>query len=243
MTNQPLISIITVVYNGKAFLEQTIQSVISQSYKNIEYIIIDGGSTDGTVDIVKKYEDNIDYWISEKDDGIYDAMNKGIFKASGEFTAFINADDWYKEDVLTKIAKQIEQNSDVDFFYGDLNFIKEDGEIVLWKGNRGFKGLEIPHPTIFIRTKVLKNNLFSMDFKIVSDAELTLKLFHRGIKSYYIDEVIANFRDGGVSSSFWVTQKENFIILSRYIGFTYAVKSFFKKSLFALTNYIKGVIN
>jgi len=83
MKNKPLISIVTVVYNGEEFLEETIKSVVSQTYKNIEYIIIDGGSTDGTVDIIKKYEDKIDYWVSEPDSGIYDAMNKGIDKASG----------------------------------------------------------------------------------------------------------------------------------------------------------------
>ena len=93
MQNNPKISIITVVYNGEEFLEETVLSVLNQSYKNIEYIIIDGGSTDGTVDIIKKYEDEIDYWVSEADKGIYDAMNKGIDVATGEWINFINAGD------------------------------------------------------------------------------------------------------------------------------------------------------
>jgi len=90
----PLITIITVVYNGEKYLEETIKSVINQTYPNVEYIIIDGGSTDGTLDIIKKYEDYIDYWVSEKDKGIYDAMNKGILVSNGKYLLFLNADDF-----------------------------------------------------------------------------------------------------------------------------------------------------
>lgn len=97
------ISIITVSYNAAKTIEQTIQSVVNQTYDNIEYIIIDGGSTDGTVDIIKKYEDKIAYWVSEPDKGIYDAMNKGILKASGEYIYFLGADDWlYNESVMER---------------------------------------------------------------------------------------------------------------------------------------------
>ena len=231
MKTDPLISIITVVYNGKEFLEETIQSVINQTYKNIEYIIIDGGSTDGTVDIIKKYEEHIDYWVSEKDEGIYDAMNKGIDIASGEFIAFLNADDWYEKDSVKYIVQEYSKHNDIDFFYGNLNFIKKNGDIVLWKGNRGYKGLEIPHPTCFIRASLLKNNFFKTNFKIAADTEMTLRLLNSNIKSKYIDKTIANFRDGGVSSQFWLTQKENFKILSKYIGFNFALR-YFLKSLF-----------
>ncbi len=139
-SHKPLMSIITVVFNGEKFLEQTIQSVINQTYKNIEYIIIDGGSTDGTLDIIKKYKDKIDYWASEKDEGIYDAMNKGIKVAKGKYLAFINADDWYEDNALNHVFSAYSQNQNIDFFYGNLNFIKDGGEVVLWKGNKGFKG-------------------------------------------------------------------------------------------------------
>ena len=91
--DKPLISIITVVYNGEKYLEETIQSVINQTYDNVEYIIIDGGSTDGTVDIIKKYEDQIDYWVSEKDTGMYNALNKGFSCAQGDYLGWLNADD------------------------------------------------------------------------------------------------------------------------------------------------------
>ncbi len=237
-STNPLISIITVVYNGEKFLEKTIQSVINQSYKNIEYIIIDGGSRDKTVDIIKKYEDKIDYWVSEKDDGIYDAMNKGIKVARGEFIAFLNADDWYEKDSVQYVVDAYNKNKDVDFFYGDLNFLKENKEAILWKGNKGFKGLEIPHPTCFIRGVVLKQNLFDTNFKIAADADLILKLFGMRIKSFYINRVIVNFRDGGASSQFLLTQKENFQILYKYIGLSYAIKSFLKRGFVVLKNLI-----
>ena len=98
---EPLFSIITVVYNGEKFLEKTIASVVNQSCKNFEYIIIDGGSTDKSLDIIRKYEKKIDYWVSEKDNGIYDAFNKGMIVSKGEFIGFINSDDIYKKDALT----------------------------------------------------------------------------------------------------------------------------------------------
>jgi glycosyltransferase involved in cell wall biosynthesis len=116
MTNKkPLITIITVVYNGEKHLEQTIKSVINQNYKNIEYIIIDGVSTDGTLDIIKKYEEYIDYWVSEPDEGIYDAMNKGIGLANGEFINFMNADDWFVDTKFKTVNNYIKF---LEYFYG-----------------------------------------------------------------------------------------------------------------------------
>ena len=209
---KPFFSIVTVVYNGEKYLEETILSVINQPYNNIEYIIIDGGSTDATIEIIQKYEKKIDYWVSEPDKGIYYAMNKGIRVANGEFIAFINADDWYEKDILKNISMKMKENQSIDFFYGDLNFIKTNGEVTIWKGNTGIQGLSIPHPTIFIRTKILKKSPFNIEFKIVADAELTLRLFHQDIKSLYINKVVSTFRNAGVSSSFWINQKEAFIV-------------------------------
>ncbi|MEA1893278.1 MAG: glycosyltransferase [Campylobacterota bacterium] len=119
--DKPLISIVTVVFNGEKHLEQTIQSVVNQTYKNIEYIIIDGGSTDGTVDIIKKYEDKISYWVSEKDSGIYDAMNKGIDVANGEWINFMNAGDiFFDNNVLESVFhKESLATDNIDLFYSD----------------------------------------------------------------------------------------------------------------------------
>ena len=121
-----LISIVTVSYNAVLTIEQTILSVINQTYPNVEYIIIDGGSTDGTVDIIKKYEDKIAYWVSEPDKGIYDAMNKGGLKATGDFIQFLNAGDWFENEyVIEKIFKDWYKR--VDVIYGDMIIRRSDG--------------------------------------------------------------------------------------------------------------------
>ena len=121
-----LISIVTVSYNAVLTIEQTILSVINQTYPNVEYIIIDGGSTDGTVDIIKKYADKIAYWVSEPDKGIYDAMNKGGLKATGDFIQFLNAGDWFENEyVIEKIFKDWYKR--VDVIYGDMIIRRSDG--------------------------------------------------------------------------------------------------------------------
>ena len=118
---RPLVSVVTVVFNGEKYLEETIQSVINQTYDNVEYIIIDGGSTDGTLDIIKKYEDRIDYWVSERDRGIYDAMNKGIDLASGEWINFMNAGDGLDSySILNEIFSN-KINLKIGLIYGNTN--------------------------------------------------------------------------------------------------------------------------
>ncbi|MEF3279758.1 MAG: glycosyltransferase [Elusimicrobiota bacterium] len=120
MTNLPMISVVTVVFNGKDFLQKTIESVISQTYPHIEYIVIDGGSTDGTVDIIKKYEDKITYWVSEKDNGIYDAMNKAIKVSKGSWLIFMNAGDMFVDkNVLKKIFIEDKLHLNADVIYSD----------------------------------------------------------------------------------------------------------------------------
>ena len=114
LEGKPLITVVTVVFNGEQFLEETILSVMNQTYENIEYIIIDGGSTDGTLNIIKKYENSIDYWVSEYDRGIYDAMNKGIALSQGDFIGFLNADDLYNLEVIEELSNALSLN-DFDF--------------------------------------------------------------------------------------------------------------------------------
>lgn len=156
----PLVTIITVVYNGIEFLEDTIKSVILQTYENIEYIIIDGASTDGTVELIKKYENHISKWVSEPDKGIYDAMNKGIEQSSGVWSNFLNAGDSYIEsDVLEKIFTSNLEDSTL--IYGDIIAIKENGNhldvkaITLKNDNSLKRGMKVCHQAIFYNKDVL----------------------------------------------------------------------------------------
>ncbi len=198
---KPLITVITVVLNGEKYLEETIQSVLNQTYDNVEYIIIDGGSTDGTLDIIKKYEHAIDYWVSERDKGIYDAMNKGIDVASGEWINFMNAGDGFFDFyVLSKIFTQNELQN-IDVVYGNHNVmypnkmrIAKAGKIEnIWKGS------QFCHQASFISSKVHKKNKFNLSNRIGADFEFFYKLHRMGKSFRYLDLIIANYSAGGLS--------------------------------------------
>ncbi|MCI0501632.1 MAG: glycosyltransferase [Epsilonproteobacteria bacterium] len=196
--DKPLISIITVVCNGEKYLEETIRSVINQTYDNVEYIIIDGGSTDGTLDIIRKYEDAIDYWVSEKDDGIYDAMNKGIDVASGEWLNFMNAGDGF---FAKNTIEEIEWgNLDADLVIGDTWLIKE---------NKLLRKIINPYE-LYIRNKIchqstfIKRSLqevFDLEYPILADYKMWLDLFFkRSVKYYFAHFPIALYLTGGISN-------------------------------------------
>ena len=199
------ISIVTVCFNSVKTIEQTIKSVINQSYKYIEYIIIDGGSTDGTLDIIRKYESYISYWVSEPDKGIYDAMNKGINVASGELIAFINSDDWYDENAITHFAEAY-TNQSADVLYGDIVYIDEYGkERYESNAKLNFDKMLytniLCHQAICVRTELMKNNLFDLRYKLLADYDFLLSLLVAGYSFYYIGNyLIAYFRWGGVST-------------------------------------------
>src|SRR5574342_808175 len=125
----PLVSVITVVYNGARHLEQTLLSVINQGYGNIEYIVVDGGSVDGTLDIIGKYEDRIDYWVSEPDDGTYDAMNKGIELAHGELIGLLNSDDYYEPDAIGIIAGKYKEKPTPQIVFGNAYALPEEMQV------------------------------------------------------------------------------------------------------------------
>ncbi|MEO6118912.1 MAG: glycosyltransferase family 2 protein, partial [Methylotenera sp.] len=138
LPHKPLISIITVVFNGAETIRDTIESVLKQSYGNIEYIIVDGGSSDATVDILKQYDHVVDYWISEKDKGIYDAMNKGIALARGDVIGTLNADDFYRYDHVLEDIAQVFLDPAIDACYGDLLYVNQNNvekTVRFWKSN------------------------------------------------------------------------------------------------------------
>ena len=199
--DKPLISIITVVFNGEKYLEDTIQSVINQTYSNVEYVIIDGGSSDGTLDIIKKYEDQIDYWVSEKDKGIYDAMNKGIDVASGVWINFMNAgDSFYDEKVLKNIFYR-KSFENIDVIYGDHNVIYPSKTRIAKAGmiKNIWKGSQFCHQTSFISSKVHKENKFNLSNRIGADFEFFYKLHRMGKSFRYLDLIIVNYSAGGLS--------------------------------------------
>ncbi|MGA1846340.1 glycosyltransferase family 2 protein [Deferribacter abyssi] len=204
------VSIITVVYNNKDTIKDAIESVLSQTYKNIEYIIIDGASTDGTVDIIRNYGDKIDKFISEKDNGIYDAMNKGIKLASGDIVGILNSDDFYVDNRVIEKVVDVFENNNCDSLYGDLVYVNKDNidKIVRYWKSREYKeglfkkGWHPAHPTFFVKREVYeKYGMFNLDFKIAADYELMLRFLEKyKITTAYLPEVMVKMRVGGESN-------------------------------------------
>ena len=245
--DSPLISIITVVYNGKDFIEDTIISIANQTYQNIEYIIVDGGSVDGTLDIIKQYHHVVDTWISDSDEGIYDAMNKGAKIANGSYISFLNASDAYLEDTVQKIADLIVQQ-ECDYYCGPViiqNQINNDAFIsyplVNFQYHKGtIMGMPAPHLSVFMKTEFFHGlDGYDLSFALSSDFDLLLRMTARTNNVYYLQEPIGVFRLGGVSGSyrtlidnFYVFKKHQVPLLTR-IAHTvfYAIRLFLQKNL------------
>lgn len=201
------VTIITVTYNSSKTLEKTILSVISQSFSNsnIEYIIIDGGSTDGTLDIIKKYQDKISKWVSEKDGGISDAMNKGIKMASGDFIGIIHADDWYEKDALENALNAF-INTGADIVCGKVKYWQNDKPDYIFFSDPSKLNQEmtINHPSVFIKNEIYKNyGMFDLKYKYAMDYDLILRYKIKGLKFVVIDRVIANMSLDGASDRNW----------------------------------------
>lgn len=202
--HKPLVSIITAVYNGEMFLEDTIQSVINQTYDNVEYIIIDGGSNDRTLDIITKYEQYIDYWISEEDKSMYDAMNKGIFLALGDIVGIVNADDYLYRGSLEKI--QLGFSDDVMFVYANLDIVGKENEFLSKSYSLGidnirfklFRHMPFLHPTLFVKMQVFKEiGLYDVDYRLSADHDFTLRLVENNLKGKNLEFTSGAFRVGG----------------------------------------------
>jgi glycosyltransferase involved in cell wall biosynthesis len=202
------VSIITIAYNSADTIEDTILSVISQDYHNLEYIIIDGGSTDGTLDIIHQYASQISKFITEKDQGIYDAMNKGVRMASGELIGLLNSDDIYADKhVVSDVVSTI---GDADAVYADLVYVKRENplEVVRYwqagvmKPNSFHKGWMPPHPTFFLRKKCYDNfGCYNLTLKSAADYELMLRMVVKHeIRVNYLPRIITKMRVGGQSN-------------------------------------------
>lgn len=200
----PKISIITASSNRATTLERSIMSVLNQNYPNVEYIIIDGGSTDGSVEIIKKYERYLSYWVSEPDKGIADAWNKGIIKSTGEIIGMLNSDDWYEPDIFHAGAKIFQLNPSVDITHGNVRYWNNNKSLYIKRPylRQGAIWKLMPYlfPSCFIKRSLYeKYGLFNTSFKITMDYELMLRFFTKGATFLYIDEIIANFQLGGLS--------------------------------------------
>jgi len=204
--NQPLISIITVTYNGEKHIEETFKSVFGQTYKNFEYIVIDGGSSDQTLKIIRKYEEKIDYWLSEKDLGIYDAFNKGMQLCQGDYLGFINSDDVYEANTLETLLKYINKNQDADFIFGSVK--KHWGILHGYKPWKIFYswGFYSSHSTgFFIKTESAKKvGLYNLKYKYSSDYDYFFRMIvdhkMKGVSTKK-NELFGTFRRGGFSST------------------------------------------
>ena len=242
------ISIISCSYNAVITVEETIKSVLSQKDAGIEYIIVDGLSNDGTVDIIKKYYGKIYKFISEKDSGIYDAMNKGIKLSDGDIIGFLNADDvYYDESVISKVVKVFESLK-VDSVYGDLIYISGDNDKIkrYWKSgdydiNNFKKGWMPPHPAFFVRRGIYdKYGGFNESYRISADYDLMVRLLYKNkISTFYLPEIIVKMRTGGVSNkiSQTVTRlREDYGIIKKYeLG---GIKTMFKKRFNKINQYL-----
>jgi glycosyltransferase involved in cell wall biosynthesis len=203
------ISLITVVLNAENTITSCIDSVIRQNFNNVEYILIDGGSTDGTIQIIEKYRHYLSHFVSEPDNGIYDAMNKGIKLATGDVVGILNADDFFADHtVLSAIANAFVQNN-ANILYGDLDYINENGNVIRkWRAG-GFTaksfnlGWMPPHPTFYCKRNLFeKFGLYSLNYGTAADYELMLRYLHvNKLPAYYINKVIIKMKIGGKSNN------------------------------------------
>ena len=215
------ISIITVVWNNKETVKDAIDSVLNQTYENIEYIIIDGASTDGTLDIVKSYGDEITKFVSEPDKGLYDAMNKGIAQSTGDVVGILNSDDFYIDKfVIEKVVKEFEDKK-CDSVYADLVFVKPENldKTVRYYDSSHFTpskfayGWMPAHPTFFVKREIYNRyGVFRTDLKIGADFDILARFLYTQKISYsYMQKVFVKMRIGGVSTSFssiWINTLE-----------------------------------
>lgn len=202
------ISIITVVYNNDKTIKDAINSVLNQNYQQIEYIIIDGASKDSTVSIIKEYQSQITKFVSEPDNGLYDAMNKGVRLATGDVIGILNSDDLYQDkNVISAVMNEFIKNEKVDLVYGDLVYVKQNDTnnvIRNWRSKKYYPdffedGYVPPHPSLFVKAKVYQEaGLFKLDYKLAADYEFMLRIFKLyNYESTYLSRIMVRMRLGG----------------------------------------------
>ena len=227
---QPKVSIVTVCLNAEKTIERTIKSVLNQTYSNIEYIIIDGVSTDRTLEIVGSYKNRFGDRLkisSERDRGIYDAMNKGIAVSTGEIIGIINSDDWYETEAVQNVVDAFSKTTNA-VYYGILRCYSGDDEVMLKAVNYKYLHEDnVGHPSYFVSTSLYKKHgTFRMDYKYASDFEFMLRLIQRGVQFVQINQILANYSYGGASS------KQEINTYAEYYKIRYEYGYLSKKGLF-----------
>lgn len=224
--NNPKISVVTVVYNSAALIENTVKSIINQSYSHIEYIVVDGGSTDGTIDILNRYKKNISTLISEPDRGIYDAMNKGISLASGDFVVFINSGDKFSsDDILEKIFSN-SNAAQADVIYGDTDITDSEGNIIHSRRHRppetldwkSFKrGMLVCHQSFIARRNLIDS--YDLTYRYAADFDWCIRILKKSKSVHNSRQVISLFLEGGQTRKTIVPGlKERFRIMRHHYG-------------------------
>jgi glycosyltransferase involved in cell wall biosynthesis len=250
----PLFSIITVCLNCAAILEKTILSVISQDYKNYEFIIIDGGSIDGSIDIIKKYKPKIDTLISEKDNGIYDAMNKGILLSKGQYLFFLNAGDLiYSKDTLKDISLYLADKKNTGIINGRVEYFDEDLGIKRIYGSKlntkqFWMGMPICHQAFFFNKKIFSLiGLYDLRYRISSDYDLLYRFLLNkdklNLEVLFINQIVSKYLMGGVSlKDNLFALKEVELINRKYIDFNFKKRVYYKylKFVFTFKNFLRN---
>ncbi len=203
----PKISVITVVYNNHAHIAETICSVFSQTYSNIEYIIVDGASTDGTLNVINQFRNRIHHVVSEPDKGIYDALNKGLRIATGDVIGFLHSDDEFSSSTVLETIAQAFRAGDWDGVYSDLEYVKNKKVVRFWKSCPFqapllARGWMPPHPTLYLKREVYQEvGLFNLDYKIAADYDFILRTFNTlNYRFYYLSQVTVKMAWGGASN-------------------------------------------
>lgn len=223
MRNKIKFSIITVCYNSAKTIRQTFEAMLTQTCQDYEYIVVDGGSTDSTLDIIKEYSIKFNgkmYWTSEADKGIYDAINKGVAKAKGDIVGIINSDDYYTEDALEIVAEMADKYQEADIYYGVVKRIDKNGnEIFLERRHHTnlYVGM-IGHPASFVKNGIYKKDgLYDASFKLAADYDFMLKALYNKRQFCPVDKVLAVFSDAGATTEYkFLSHKEVLFIRHKY---------------------------
>jgi glycosyltransferase involved in cell wall biosynthesis len=214
------ISIITIVLNDETNIAKTIQSIINQKNKNIEYIIIDGKSKDNTIPIINQYKKHIDIFISEKDNGISDAFNKGIEVSTGDIIGFINSGDFLEDSSIYTIYNEFKKNN-IDILYGKTQYWQNNKKMYTYRANHKYlkQFMSINHPSVFVKKDIYnKYGLFDKSYKYAMDYELMLRFYINNANFKYINKTLSNMSLGGISDKNWEkTYKESYLIRKKYI--------------------------